>query len=140
MEVELPEGLRSAAARRSRSALRLAQATFWLACATVAVLSLLPTAYLQSGLFDWWDKAQHALAFAVLGFVGLTAYPGRSARVIAGLLAFAAAIELAQATTGWRIGEMTDLLADAVGLSVGWLAWTFARRRPGAGRSPVLQR
>ena len=120
--------------------MRLAKVAFWLACAAVAVLSLLPTAYLQSGLFDWWDKARHALAFAVLVFLGLLAYPGRGGRVVAGLLAYAAGIEVAQAATGWRIGDMADLLADALGLGLGWLAWTFARRRPGGGRGPIFQR
>ena len=126
--------------------MRLAPLSFWLACATVAVLSLLPTAYLQHGIFDWWDKAQHALAFAGLGFLGLLAYPGHSRRVIVGLLAFAVGIEIAQAATGWRIGEPADLLADAVGVAVGWLVWTRLRRgevpgiqirRPGEGRGPI---
>ena len=112
--------------------MRLPQVAFWLACATVAVLSLLPTAYLSAGVFNWWDKAQHALAFAGLTLLGLWAYPGRSGRVIAGLLAFGAGIEIAQAATGWRIGELPDLLADAVGLVVGWLVWTrlAATKRP----------
>jgi VanZ family protein len=110
--------------------MRLPQVAFWLACATVAVLSLLPTAYLTAGVFDWWDKAQHALAFAALSLLGLLAYPARSGRVIVGLLAFAAGIELAQAATGWRIGELPDLLADAVGLAAGWWAWT--RLKPAA--------
>lgn len=108
--------------------MHLPRVAFWLACATVAVLSLLPTAYLTGAVFDWWDKAQHALAFAGLGFLGLLAYPARSGAVIAGLLAFAVGIEVAQAATGWRIGEFPDLLADAIGLGVGWLAWTFIRR------------
>jgi len=110
----------------------LAKPSFWLACAAVTVLSLLPAGILTGGVFDWWDKAQHALAFAGLTLLGLWAYPGRSGRVIAGLLAFGAGIEIAQAATGWRIGELPDLLADAVGLVVGWLVWTrlAATKRP----------
>jgi hypothetical protein len=120
--------------------MRLPQLAFWLACATVAVLSLLPTAYLSAGVFNWWDKAQHALAFAALCLLGLVAYPSRSGRVTVGLLAFAAGIELAQAATGWRMGEMPDLLADAVGLAAGRLAWIFLRRRPGEGPGAVGRR
>jgi len=120
----------STPARLSRPAAWLAQASFWLACTSVAVLSLLPAAYLKHGLFDWWDKAQHALAFAGLGLLGLLAYPSRSGRVIAGLVVFGAAIEITQAATGWRIGELPDLLADAVGLAVGWLVWARLRRAP----------
>ena len=108
---------------------------FWLACTTVAVLSLVPTAHLPSGLFDWWDKAQHALAFAVLCSLGLVAHPARGRTVIVGLLAFAAGIEVAQAATGWRVGELTDLLADTVGLALGWLVWTRLGGRPARARS-----
>ncbi|MCU0966517.1 MAG: VanZ family protein [Burkholderiaceae bacterium] len=103
---------------------------FWLACATVAVLSLLPADVLAGGVFDWWDKAQHALGFAGLSLLGLWAHPGRSGWVIPGLLVFGAGIEVAQAATGWRIGELPDLLADAVGIGVGWLVWTRLRRAP----------
>jgi len=120
--------------------MRLPQVAFWLACATVAVLSLLPTAYLSAGVFDWWDKAQHALAFASLCLLGLLAYPTRSGRVTAGLLAFAAGIELAQAATGWRVGEIPDLLADAVGLAAGRSAWALLRRHRGEGLGPVRRR
>jgi VanZ family protein len=125
-----PNASRGRPLRPQEAEMRLARLSFWLATATVALLSLLPAAYLQSGLFNWWDKAQHALAFAVLSLVGLLAYPTRSGRVIAGLLVFGAGIEVAQAATGWRIGELTDLLADAVGLAAGWLIWTRLRRPP----------
>ena len=110
--------------------MRIFQLAFWLACATVAVLSLVPTAHLPSGLIDWWDKAQHALAFGGLSLLGLWAYPGRSGQVVVGLLLFGAGIEIAQAATGWRIGDVADLLADAVGVGMGWLVWTRVRRRP----------
>jgi VanZ family protein len=47
------------------------------------------------------------------------------------LLAFGGAIELAQAATGWRYGEWSDWLADAVGLAAGWaLAWHPRRLLP----------
>ncbi len=129
--------------------MRLPRIAFWLACAVVAVMSLLPAEVLTGGIFDWWDKAQHALGFAGLALLGLWAYPGRSGWVIAGLLAFGAAIEVAQAATGWRIGELPDLLADAVGIAAAWLVWARLRggevpggrvRRDGEGRSPVSRR
>lgn len=50
--------------------------------------------------------------------------------------AVADGIKIADAGTGRRIGELRDLVADAVGVAVGWLAWTFARRRPGGGPGP----
>ena len=39
---------------------------WYLAMVAVTVLALLPIEHLQMPVFDWWDKAQHALAFVVL--------------------------------------------------------------------------
>lgn len=105
---------------------------FWALALCVAVLSLMPVAYLPPPVFSLWDKAQHALAFAALAALGLLAYPRRPWRLAVGLLAFGGAIELAQAATGWRYGEWGDWLADAVGLVAGSaLAWrTWHRRAP----------
>jgi VanZ family protein len=94
------------------------RALFWVACLAIGVLSLLPVAYLPPAAFDWWDKAQHALAFLVLSGLGLAGYPRQVARVLLGLLIFGALIELAQALTGWRYGEWQDWLADGVGVLV----------------------
>jgi len=63
-------------------------------------------------VFDWWDKAQHALAFLVLGGLGFFACAARSAQVALGLLAFGALIEVAQAATGWRYGDWQDWVAE----------------------------
>ncbi len=102
---------------------QLVKVLFWFACIAVAVLSLLRGEYLPSGAFDWWDKAQHALAFLVLFGLGLLAYSGRSTRVFLGLLAYGVLIELAQAATGWRYGDWQDWVADAVGVGTGYLGW-----------------
>lgn len=101
----------------------LGKLAFWLACSTVAILALTPLPALPVGLFDWWDKAQHALAFAVLCGLGCVAYPNRIRWVLLGLVAFGAGIEVAQAATGWRYGEIGDLLADALGVAGAGLAW-----------------
>ena len=92
---------------------------FWALALCVAVLSLMPTNYLPAQAFSLWDKAQHALAFTALASLGLLAYPRQPWRVAIALLAFGGAIELAQAATGWRYGEWSDWLADAVGLAAG---------------------
>ena len=104
---------------------------FWLLCAVVALLSLVPTEVLPPSAFAWSDKAQHALGFAALGAVGLLAYPARRLGLFVGLLAFGGAIELAQATTTWRHAEWADWLADGVGLGAAWAisaAADFRRR------------
>ena len=104
---------------------------FWSAALGVAVLSLMPIAYLPPQVFSLWDKAQHALAFTALALLGLLAYPRQPWRMVLALLAFGGAIDLAQAATGWRYGEWSDWLADAVGLAAGWaLAWHPRRLLP----------
>ena len=100
--------------------LLLVQAAFWLAGVAVAVLSLLPVEHLPPIAFSWWDKAQHALAFGVLGCLGLLAYPSRQLQAIGWLLLFGVFIELAQSATGWRYGDWQDWLADAVGVAVAY--------------------
>jgi VanZ family protein len=107
---------------------------FWLACGAVTVLSLLPVTHLPPQALDVWDKAQHALGFAVLMVLGLLAYPEQK-RILPthwaplrwmplngmalGLMALGVAIELAQHASGWRYGEVADVVADAVGIALG---------------------
>ncbi|MBF0439249.1 MAG: VanZ family protein [Magnetococcales bacterium] len=102
---------------------------FWLSCVGVILAAIMPTEYLAVVLvFNWWDKAQHAVAFAWLGFLGLWAYPGRAFAVLIGLLSYGASIEVIQAATGWRYSELADWLADGVGLVLGWLVIAGMRR------------
>jgi len=111
---------------------------FWVACFCVTVFSLLPAQTLPSAMFDWWDKAQHALAFVVLGGLGLGAHASKPRQVIAGLLVFGVLIELSQSATGWRTGDWQDWLADAIGVGLAWAGrrallsckWLPTRGRP----------
>lgn len=96
-----------------------ARLAFWLLLLAVVILSLLPVPYLPQQAFSLWDKAQHALGFAVLALLGGLAYPGRLPRLGVSLLLLGAAIELAQDATGWRTGDWLDLTADLVGVFVG---------------------
>ncbi len=90
---------------------------------------LMPIEHLQLPVFDWWDKAQHALAFVVLTCWALLLWPVHALRVLLGMLAYGAGIEAAQWAIGWRFAEWADLAADAVGVSVGWMVvsgwWRF---------------
>jgi VanZ family protein len=92
-------------------------------CLGLAVLSLLPGEHLPPATWQVWDKAQHALAYAVLGGVGFVAFAHARGRVVVGLLLYGACIELAQAATGWRQGDVWDVLANAVGLGVVYVLW-----------------
>lgn len=108
--------------------LLLMKLAFWLCAGVVAILSLLPVAYLPPQAFDIWDKAQHAGGFAALALLGHLAHPGHLWRVCLGLLVYGASIELAQSATGWRHGDGLDLLADGMGIALGTVLLTFVRR------------
>ena len=112
---------------------------FWTAALSVVVLSLMPTHNLPSAVMDVWDKAQHALGFAGLALLGGLAYGKRLWRLAVGLLLLGALIELAQAATGWRQGDVLDWLADAVGVLVGllvfWGLWPKVRAQTGSASS-----
>ncbi|WPH22444.1 VanZ family protein [Variovorax paradoxus] len=88
-----------------------------LAMLALLVLSLAPAS--ASLPTTGWDKANHALGFAVLGLLGQWAWPGRTAIVLTALLAYGGLIELLQSFTPDRIAEAADLLADWVGLLLG---------------------
>ena len=73
---------------------KFALAAWLLAMSTVTVLALLPIEHLQLPVFDWWDKAQHALAFLVLTGWALLLWPHATTRVVLGMLAYGAGLEL----------------------------------------------
>jgi VanZ family protein len=83
-----------------------------------------------------WDKANHALAFAVLAVTAeLAFWPMYRRRwfTALGLLAFGGFIELVQTQIPERAGEWPDLLADGSGIALGLAlvaaAQGLARRR-----------
>lgn len=98
----------------------LVRIAFWLAALSILVLSLLPpgTPLPSTG----WDKSNHVLGFAILGFLGGLGYRRREPGVAAGLFAFGVLIEALQGLSGYRFAEWGDLLADAIGIAVGVLA------------------
>lgn len=110
---------------------RFLQAAFWCACLAIGGLALLPAAIPQPT--TGWDKANHALAFAVLAWLGAACWPGAGLAVLLGLATYGGAIEFAQAFTATRVGEFSDWLADCAGLAIAaaYLAWR--RREPRAG-------
>jgi len=103
----------------------------------MTILFLVPQQFVSSGIFDWWDKAQHALAFGVLMLLGFLAYPRAFWKVAIALILYGVAIEVIQSWTGWRSGEVLDAVADAVGvLLMGLLIKAYQSNWAGwAGRS-----
>lgn len=98
--------------------------------AAVTLLMLLPQP--PAAADTGWDKLNHVLAFAGPCFAGLSARAGRgwrSAGTLAlGLLLWGASLEGLQGLLPPRSAEWLDLLADAVGIAGGALAYASARR------------
>ncbi|TAH50911.1 MAG: hypothetical protein EYC67_02335 [Betaproteobacteria bacterium] len=69
-------------------------------------------------IVSWQDKLEHALLFAALALLGRAGWHRRSGTLVLGLLAYGAAMEVAQSFTPWRVGDPLDWLADAIGLLV----------------------
>ncbi len=86
----------------------------------IALLALLPVEHLQLPELDWWDKAQHALAFAVLTGWAIWLRPRAVVHAVLGMLIFGAVIELAEWAVGWRFAAWADRAADAVGVLLAW--------------------
>jgi len=115
---------------------RLAQrAALWrglllAAMLVLLVLSLMPPSPQMPS--TGWDKSNHALAFAVLAFLGNRAWPKQPVPVLLGLLAYGGLIEVLQSFTPDRFAEWEDLLADAVGLLLGEVLARLVWRRASA--------
>ena len=105
---------------------------FFSALLSVMVLALLPVELLTLPVFNWWDKAQHALACAVLSLLGFMAFPQRLLQVALGMVIYGGAIELAQLAVGWRFGEWEDVMADITGVMVAGLVRSLWRKWRGA--------
>jgi VanZ family protein len=98
----------------------LRKALFWACFLAINILALSPAPYLPE-IFNWWDKAQHAIAFAVLAVLAVLAYPEGSKRRIAFLLiGQGVLIEVLQYFSGYRYGDWQDAVADGVGVLVGF--------------------
>lgn len=75
-----------------------------------------------------WDKAQHAIAFALMAGTAAFAWPGHWRAAAAGLLAYGALVEIGQAFIPGRSCDAADLLADGVGVAAGLAAVHLLRR------------
>lgn len=106
--------------------LKLWRAAFWTAAFAVLALSLMPTTPETPG--TGWDKTNHLLAYALLAGLGLRAYVQWPWVVLLGLLAHGGMVEALQSFTPHRLAEWSDLLADALGLLLGWVVMYVARR------------
>ena len=100
---------------------RFLKVLFWMSFVVINILALSPAPYIPPlEIFNWWDKAQHAIAFATLAVLAVLAYPESSKRRIALLLIVQGVlIEVLQYFSGYRYGDWQDALADGVGVLLG---------------------
>ena len=92
---------------------------FFVGLTLFTILALIPAPSVPQAI-QFWDKAQHALAYAVLAVSGCCAFPSRTRRVAVGLLMHGALIEVMQyALTTTRFGDIADWFADVFGILVG---------------------
>lgn len=99
-----------------------------LACAILLYLTLAPEQEVPgAGLV--WDKAEHALSWAVLTGAGLLLSTRRRWAIGVFALVFGAVVEVLQANMGLgRDGNWLDLVADCVGIAAAYLVWALMRR------------
>jgi VanZ family protein len=114
---------------------QLLRAAFYGASALVGTLSLAPSAALPPATIG--DKAEHVIAYAVLGLLGGASSERSVVRTILGLAAFGIVIELLQEFSPGRSPDALDALADFIGASVGASAAAVLRWRakPSAARA-----
>jgi hypothetical protein len=100
---------------------------FWLCFFALNALALCPASYLPPlDVFNWWDKALHAIGFGTLSFLAALAYPLVSRYRLAVLLCLqGVAIEVLQYWGGFRFGDWEDPVANAVGVVLGLLFAKF---------------
>ena len=108
----------------------MSKSIFWLCFVALNALALSPAPYIPPlEIFNWWDKAQHAIAFAALAVLAILAYPEASKLRIAFLLiGQGVLIEVLQYFSGYRFGDWQDAVADGVGVLGGIVGVTWLMR------------
>ena len=114
------------------SRLVTAAARVSLAIAVGAVLFLATTRQPLPDLAALSDKANHALAFAVLALLADFSFPRARFGLAkaAALLAFGVAIEAVQHFLPWREASAMDVVADLAGIALYAVAAPFVTRLP----------
>ncbi len=102
----------------------------WLLIGLVVYLSLTP--HPPDPLpFSGGDKLEHAFAYASLSlwFCQIYLQVRQRVAVLAALIALGAMMEVLQGLSGYRVFEYADMLANSVGVLIGWgLAHTLLGR------------
>jgi VanZ family protein len=94
----------------------------WVLILLVVFLSLAPEPP-EVIEFDQGDKLGHLVAYVSLMIWFTNVYPGRNQRISLGLAFFAMGVvlEFLQGLSGYRTFQYTDMVANGVGIFLGWL-------------------
>ena len=97
------------------------KAVGWMLVLAIITLSLTPAPphlNLEQG-----DKLGHFAAYALVTLWFAQLYAGLRQRIwlALGMVALGIALEYAQRATGYRSFEVADMVADALGVAIGWL-------------------
>lgn len=97
------------------------QAAGWLGIGLIVYLSLAP-APPQFGVENE-DKLSHLAAYGLATLWFAQIYTGLRQRIwlAVGVVALGIALEYAQRATGYRSFEIADMIADGLGVAIGWL-------------------
>ena len=99
----------------------------WGWAAAIVWLSLVPAQPILE--VDHGDKAGHLAAYGLLMFWFAQLYPGTRARMayLLGFIALGVGLEFAQGALGYRRFDLLDILANVLGVALGW---ALARMAP----------
>jgi len=125
----LPNDARLARRHRARLKLRrLWVALGWTWVAAIVWLSLTPAPPKLD--FAHGDKLGHFGSYGALMFLFCMAYQNRSARLLhaAGFVLMGVALEFIQGWTGYRTYDPFDMLANTIGVALGWAAFLLSER------------
>jgi VanZ family protein len=110
-----------------RLPLALRLGLYGLATAILLYMCLAPAKALPT--VNLWDKAEHAIAWAVLAGVGLILFPRHAGAVAVFALGFGVAVEVMQGALPFgRDADWKDWVADIVGVAAALLIFAAIRR------------
>jgi VanZ family protein len=108
--------------------LRCMPLAFYAGLVVTTLVCLMPSTSVPTA-FQFWDKAQHAFGFAMLGVTGAFTFPNRLQGLCVGLIVYGVAIEVMQSTlTTTRTGDAMDCLADTLGVFIGLAVYSVLAR------------
>ena len=90
----------------------------WAVLAGIVFLSLTPSP--PSADFESSDKVGHLLSYGVLMAWFALLYPARRPWLAIAFVALGVGLEFAQGATGYRSFEVADMVANSIGVLLGW--------------------